>query len=135
MQEKLYQRAQIANLTTGIANPLKSETVALMEVIFNQKVFVDKNALVVNSQQPPHPKSRSSCDITVSYLDHSWDISTLCFAECKRASTNALYSLRALEEQALEYCKAHLEHYTGNIIHLCCYNGGSSRQAMALSAS
>jgi hypothetical protein len=112
LQEKLYQRAHIANIVTGTANPKENETVALMEVIFSQNVFADKTTFIVNSQQPPNPNSKRACDITISYLDATWDVSTLCFAECKRTSTSKPYSLRALEEQAMHYCAAHLDHYT-----------------------
>jgi len=112
LQEKLYQRAHIANIKTGVADPKENETVALMEVIFSQNIFADKTTFIVNSQQPPVTTSRRRCDIVISYLDTSWDISTLCFAECKRASTHKPYSLKALEEQAMEYCAEHLQNYT-----------------------
>ncbi|TAQ90662.1 hypothetical protein B7494_g961 [Chlorociboria aeruginascens] len=111
LQGRLYQRAHIANITNGIANPKENETVALMEALFSQNIFADRNIFVVSSQQPPYPASNRACDITISYLVANLDVSTLCFAECKRTNTRAPYMLAALEDQAMEYCTEHLEHH------------------------
>jgi len=49
----------------------------------------------------------------VRYLESGYaNIRTLLFAECKRTSTSQAFSLKALEQQAKDYCQLHLEYET-----------------------
>jgi hypothetical protein len=105
----LYNRAHIANIFTGMANPKEHETVALMEVVLYQNIFNDKN-FAVTSEQPPSLSSRRRCDLVIKYLESgSFDIKVLCFGECKRTDTSQEFSLTRLEVQARDYCKLYLE--------------------------
>jgi hypothetical protein len=110
IQQQLYFKAHIANIYAGISNPKETETVALMEVILYRNIFTEPY-FIVNSQQPPTPTSDRRCDLVVRYLESGYeDVRTLLFAECKRTSTSQAFSLKALEEQAKEYCQLHLQY-------------------------
>src|SRR5256885_15318792 len=113
LQQQLYNRAHIANVFTGIADPKEHETVALMENLLYRNIFNDEN-FTVSSEQPPRPTSDRRCDLVVRYLESQSDsIRALCFAECKRTSTNQEFSLTALERQAYEYCNLYLDYEIG----------------------
>jgi hypothetical protein len=112
IQQQLYFKAHIANVHAGISNPKENETVALMEVILYRNIFTESH-FIVNSQQPPTPTSDCCCDLVVRYLESGYEnIRTLLFAECKRTSTSQAFSLKALEQQAKDYCQLHLEYVT-----------------------
>jgi len=112
IQQQLYFKAHIANIYAGISNPKETETVALMEVILNKNIFTEPH-FIVNSQQPPTPTSDRRCDLVVRYLESGYaNIRTFLFAECKRTSTSQAFSLKALEQQAKDYCQLHLEYET-----------------------
>jgi hypothetical protein len=112
IQQQLYFKAHIANIYAGVSNPKETETVALMEVILNKNLFTEAH-FIVNSQQPPTPTSDRRCDLVVRYLESGYaNIRTLLFAECKRTSTSQAFSLKALEQQAKDYCQLHLEYET-----------------------
>ena len=53
VEEALYNRAHIANIYTGIADPREHETSALMEVNLYSNIFTTRGNFMVNSQQPP----------------------------------------------------------------------------------
>ena len=109
MQQQFYNRAHIANVYTGIADPKEHETVALMEVVLYKNIFTE-DYFAVTSEQPASTTSKRHCDIVIKYLESgSENIRTLCFAECKRTNKSQAFSLKALEEQAAEYCKLYLE--------------------------
>lgn len=111
IEQILYLKAHIANVTTGIADPKEHETVALMTAILYSNVFTTRENFAISNEQPPTPTSKSRCDIVVRYLESgSQTIKPLCFAECKRTSTSQPFSLKALEEQAFQYCKSYIEH-------------------------
>ena len=77
-----------------------------MEVILYSHIFTTNEHFLVNSQQPPAPGSEKRCDIVIRYLEHGTErIRVLCFAECKRARTSQMFTLKALEKQAMEYCR------------------------------
>jgi hypothetical protein len=109
MQQQFYNRAHIVNVYTGIADPKEHETVALMEVVLYKNIFTE-DYFAVTSEQPASTTSKRHCDIVIKYLESgSENIRTLCFAECKRTNKSQAFSLKALEEQAAEYCKLYLE--------------------------
>ena len=109
MQQQFYNRAHIANIYTGIADPREHETVALMEVVLYKNIFTE-DYFAVTSEQPASTMSKRHCDIVIKYLESgSENIRTLCFAECKRTNKSQAFSLKALEEQAADYCKLYLE--------------------------
>jgi hypothetical protein len=64
MQQQLYNRAHIANVYTGMANPKEFETVALMEVVLYKNIFND-DYFAVTSEQPPRLNSRRRCDLVI----------------------------------------------------------------------
>jgi hypothetical protein len=110
IQQQLYFKAHIANIHARISNPKETETIALMEVILYRNIFTEPH-FIVNSQQPPTPTSDRRCDLVVRYLESGYeDVRTLLFAECKRTSTSQAFSLKALEQQAKDYCQLHLEY-------------------------
>ena len=79
LQQQLCNRAHIANVFTGMANPKEHETVALMEVVLYQNIFNDEN-FAVTSEQPPSLSSRRRYDLVIKYLEsRSFDIKFLCF--------------------------------------------------------
>jgi hypothetical protein len=111
IEQALYHRAHIANVYTGIADPKEYETVALMTAVLYSNIFTTRENFVVSPEQPPTPTSDRRCDIVIRYLESgSENIRALCFAECKRASTSRPFSLKALEDQASEYCKLYLNY-------------------------
>jgi hypothetical protein len=111
IEQVLYHKAHIANVHTGIADPKEHEMVALMTALLYSNVFTTCENFIVSNEQPPAPTSKQWCDIVVRYLKSgSQNIRALCFAKCKRTSTSQPFSLKALEEQAFEYCKLHLKH-------------------------
>jgi hypothetical protein len=111
IEEVLYHKAHIANVYTGIADSKEHETVALMLAILYSNVFPTRENFAVSAEQPPTPDSDTRCDIVVRYLESGYQkIRALCFAECKRAKKSHAFSLKALEEQALGYCRLYLDH-------------------------
>ena len=110
MQQQLYNKAHIANVYTGIADPKEHETVALMVNVLYKNIFTEDD-FAVSNEQPANPVTRRHCEILVRYLENGSEIiKTLCFGECKRASTSQSFSLKALEEQAASYCKLYVEY-------------------------
>jgi hypothetical protein len=108
MQQQLYNKAYIANIYTGIADPKEHETVALIEVVLYKNIFT-KDYFAITSEQPASAMSKRRCDIMIKYLESgSENIRTLCFAECKRTNNSQAFSLKALEDQAVDYCKLYL---------------------------
>jgi hypothetical protein len=92
--------------------------VALLENIFNKVIFNNNNSFFVNSQQPPHEKINTACDITIQYVEKdTFQSRILCFVECKRTKTNAPFSLTKLENQALRCYKAHVSATKVSIIY------------------
>ena len=109
MQQQLYNQAHIANLYTGIADPKEHEAVALMGFVLYKNIFAE-DYFAVTHEQPASSKSKRQCDIAIKYFENGTEnIRTLCFAECKRANKSQAFSLKALEEQAADYCKLYLE--------------------------
>lgn len=68
MQEQFYNKAHLANVFTGIADPKEHATVALMEVVLYRNVFTEEH-FAVTSEQPPSPDSPKRCDLVVNYLE------------------------------------------------------------------
>jgi hypothetical protein len=127
IQQQLYFKAYIANIYTRISDPKETETVALMEVILYRNIFT-KPHFIVNSQQPPTPTSDRRCDLVVRYLKSGYeDVRTLLFAECKRTSTSQAFSLRALEEQAKDYCQLHLKYANSTFVYAATMAGAHVR--------
>jgi hypothetical protein len=111
IEEVLYHKAHIANVYTGIANLKEHETVVLMLAILYSNVFLTRENFAVSAKQPLTPNSNTHCDIMVRYLESGYQkIRALCFAECKRAKKSQAFSLKALEEQALGYCRLYLDY-------------------------
>jgi hypothetical protein len=107
----LYHKAHIVNVYTGIANPKEHEIVVLMLAILYSNVFPMRENFAVSAKQPPTPDSDTRCDIVVRYLESGYQkIRALCFTKCKRAKKSQAFSLKALEEQALGYCRLYLDH-------------------------
>ncbi|RFU26295.1 hypothetical protein B7463_g10056, partial [Scytalidium lignicola] len=110
MQQQFYNKAHIANIYTGIADPKEHETVALMEVVLYKNIFTEDYS-AATSEQPASLESQRHCEIVIKYLENeSESIRTLCFAECKRTRKSQAFSLKALEEQAADYCKLYVEY-------------------------
>jgi len=110
IEQALYNRAHIANVYTGIADPKEYETSALMMFILYSHLFTAQENFVVSAEQPPEQTTKKRCDIVVRYLESGGQrIRVLCFAECKRARTSQKFSLHALEEQARGYCEEYLK--------------------------
>ena len=108
MQQQLYNKAHIANIYTGIADPKEHETVALMEVVLYKNIFTE-DYFAITSEQPASAMSKCRCDIVIKYLESgSENIRTLYFAECKRTNNSQAFSLKALEDQAADYYKLYL---------------------------
>src|SRR5271170_7671780 len=127
IQQQLYFKAHIANIYAGISNPKETETVALMEVILYRNIFTEPH-FIVNSQQPPTPTSDRCCDLVVRYLESGYeDVRTLLFAECKRTSTSQAFSLKALEEQAKDYCQLHLKYANSTFVYAATMAGAHVR--------
>ncbi|KAK0111102.1 hypothetical protein ONS95_001478 [Cadophora gregata] len=126
MQQQFYNRAHLANVSTGIADPKEHATVALMEVILYRNIFTEDH-FAVTSEQPPSPDSSKRCDLVVNYLDVYDKIRTFCFAECKRAHISQPFSLRLLEEQAMDYCKAYVEYEAAPFVYAATMAGAHIR--------
>ena len=91
-------------------DPKESATVELLENIFNKVLFRTRDDVFVNSQQPPSLESRKLCDIVIKYpVQGTSTPQILCFVECKRAKTTQPYSLRLVEQQAIDYCQVYLQ--------------------------
>ena len=127
MQQQFYNRAHIANIYAGIADPKEHETVALMEVVLYKNIFTE-DYFAVTSEQPASTTSKRHCDIVIKYLESgSENIRTLCFAECKRTNKSQAFSLKALEEQAAEYCKLYLEDQKTSFVYAATMAGAHVR--------
>jgi hypothetical protein len=68
MQQQFYNRAYIANVYTGIADPKEHETVVLMEVVLYKNIFTE-DYFVVTSEQLASITSKRYCDIVIKYLE------------------------------------------------------------------
>ncbi|MCJ1226390.1 hypothetical protein MMC12_003040 [Toensbergia leucococca] len=111
VQERLYHEAHITNITSGTANPKEEKTKALKQAMLSANYFPESEYFVVSSEQSPTPTSQRSCDLVIRYIDIGGvEIRTLCFGECKRASTSQPFSLRALEKQGQEYSRLYLDY-------------------------
>jgi hypothetical protein len=100
----LYFKAYIANIYTKISNLKETKTVALIKVILNKNIFT-KPYFIVNLQQLLTPTSNHCCNLVVRYLESGYaNIRTFLFAKCKQTSTSQAFSLKALEQQAKDYC-------------------------------
>jgi len=127
MQQQFYNKAHLANVFTGIADPKEHATVALMEVILYGNIFTE-DYFAVTSEQPPNPDSSKRCDLVVNYLEEGSDkIRTFCFAECKRAKKSQPFSLKALEEQATDYCKAYVDYEDAPFVYAATMAGAHVR--------
>jgi hypothetical protein len=123
----LYFKAYIANIYTGISDPKETETVALIEVILYRNIFTEPH-FIVNSQQLPTPTSDCRCDLVVRYLESRYkDVRTLLFAECKQTSTSQAFSLKALEEQAKDYCQLYLKYTNSTFVYTATIAGAHVR--------
>jgi hypothetical protein len=106
----LYFKAYIANIYVRISNPKETKTVALIKVILYRNIFT-KPYFIVNSQQLLTLTFNCCCNLVVQYLESRYkDIKTLLFAKCKQTSTSQAFSLKALKEQAKDYCQLHLKY-------------------------
>lgn len=127
MQQQFYNTAHLANVFTGIADPKEHATVALMEVILYRNIFTE-DYFAVTSEQPSSPDSSKRCDLVVNYLEEgSANIRTFCFAECKRAKKSQPFSLKALEEQATDYCKAYVDYEDAPFVYAATMAGAHVR--------
>ncbi|RFU34565.1 hypothetical protein B7463_g1761, partial [Scytalidium lignicola] len=87
-------------------------TIALFEDLFHHIIF-SSSEYKSNSLVLPSTKSdpNMACDIVTSYIDddnYHWHF--FCFSEVRGSkSATAGTSIRALEEQVLEYCKEYLQ--------------------------
>jgi hypothetical protein len=109
MQQQFYNRAYIANVYTGIADPKEHKTVVLIKIILYKNIFT-KDYFVVTSEQLASTTFKRYYDIVIKYLKSgSENIQTLCFAKCKHTNKSQAFSLKALEEQAADYCKLYLK--------------------------
>jgi hypothetical protein len=127
MQQQFYNKAHLANVFTGITDPKEHATVALMEVILYRNIFTEEH-FAVTSEQPPSPDSSKRCDLVVNYLEEGSDnIRTFCFAECKRAKKSQPFSLKALEEQATDYCKAYVDYEDAPFVYAATMAGAHVR--------
>ncbi|KAF4625120.1 hypothetical protein G7Y89_g13047 [Cudoniella acicularis] len=122
MQQQFYNKAHIANVNTGIADPKEHETVALMEVVLYKNIFTE-DYFAVTSEQPAGPESQRHCEIVIKYLENgSESIRTLCFGECKRTKTSQAFSLKALEEQAADYSRLDIGNDVDGLLVEECFN-------------
>jgi len=127
MQQQYYNRAHLANVSAGIADPKEHATVALMEVILYRNIFFEEY-FAVTSEQPPSPDSSKRCDLVINYLEEgSGKIRTFCFAECKRAKKSQPFSLVALEEQATDYCKTYVDYESAPFVYAATMAGAHIR--------
>jgi len=68
LQQQVYNRAHVANIYTGIADPKEHESVAVMEVVLYKNVFTEDYRRVT-SEQPVSTTSKRHCDIVIKYLE------------------------------------------------------------------
>ncbi|KAF8859339.1 hypothetical protein BDZ45DRAFT_673305 [Acephala macrosclerotiorum] len=127
MQQQFYNNAHITNIYTGIADPKEHENVALMEVVLYRNIFTE-DYFAVTSEQPASLASQRHCDIVVKYLGNETEsIRTLCFAKCKRTGKSQAFSLKALEERAVEYCKLYVEYEMVSFVYAATMAGAHVR--------
>lgn len=101
-----YLSAHIESYDKAIHDPKEFQTLELLENILNKVVFSRSSRIFINFQQPPGIESRKACDLVVKYAEaDSFQTQVLCFVKCERSEETSLYSLKALEQQALGYCK------------------------------
>ncbi|CAH0053965.1 unnamed protein product [Clonostachys solani] len=103
------------------------KAVNLFEFLFNKFVFSDLK-FSVSSQTPSNVQSRKACDIVIEAEtpDRAWQ--TLCFAGAKRAANQTESLVKAVEDQALGYCKDFLTANSDiNKVFACTIIGASIR--------
>jgi hypothetical protein len=105
---ELYNKARIAfPPPANYVRPKEDIAIQVLENVLNKVVFVGKeySTVFVNSQVPPHETSSLKADLAIKYMTKAQRLWTLCFIEGKRTSRTQSYSTRAVEEEALDYCK------------------------------
>ena len=70
MRQQFYNKAQIANIYTGIVDPKEHDIVALMEVVLYKNIFTE-DYFAVTSEQPASLESQRHCEIVIKYLQKS----------------------------------------------------------------
>ena len=103
--ESLYLSARVTVLPDGtVVDPKERMTVHLFSYLFNKCIF-DGDYYNLVSQESPSAQSNLACDLVVRYATDEGAWQVLCFAEAKRASNQADFKIRILEDQALMYCE------------------------------
>ncbi|PWY87060.1 hypothetical protein BO94DRAFT_535176 [Aspergillus sclerotioniger CBS 115572] len=90
--------------------PKEDIAIQVLENVLNKVVFVGEeySTVFVNSQIPPHENSSWQADLAINYLTEERKLRILCFIEGKRTSRRQSYITKAVEEEALDYCKEFL---------------------------
>jgi hypothetical protein len=105
---ELYNQARVTfPPPPDYQRPREDKAIHVLENVLNKVVFLGKeySSVFVNSQVPPHEKSDLKADLAIKYMTKAHKIVHLCFIEGKRTSRTQSYSTRAVEEEALDYCK------------------------------
>ncbi|KAL4887779.1 hypothetical protein BDV59DRAFT_162545 [Aspergillus ambiguus] len=91
----------------GYTPPKERIAVRVLENVLNKVVFTgpDYSSVFVNGEVPPHEHSSLAADIVITYLTRVMRLQILCFIEAKRTRVRQSYSTRAVEEEALDYCR------------------------------
>lgn len=117
----LYDRAQIPfPPPPDLQPPKENVAIQVMENVLNKVVFRNYDTVFVNSQVPPHDQTNEKVDLAVTYMTQEREIQVLCFIEGKRTSQRQSYITKAVENEALDYCKGFL---ANNNLHAFVYAG------------
>lgn len=104
----LYKKARVTfPPPPDYRRPKENVAVKVLENVLNKVVFSGKeySSVFVNSQVPPHESSNLAADLAIEYMTKTQQIRVLCFIEAKRTPRSESYITKAVEEEALDYCK------------------------------